>query len=148
MSKPRCIIVDIDGTIADTAHRAHHLNKTPKDWEGWNGSIEADEPKKIIIDIVKSLSEKDISVLLVTGRFEALREKTINWLMKHEVPFNSIYMRKNGDYRSDHVIKKDIFTKAIQPTFDTIAVFEDRDSVVEMWRSLDLVCLQVQKGDY
>ena len=148
MNKPRCILVDIDGTLADTSHRIHHLNKTPKDWENWNGSMEKDEPKTIIVEIVKLLAEKDIAVLLVTGRFEAHRKKTLKWLLKHNIPFNAMYMRKNGDFRSDHIIKQEIFRETIQPMFDTIAAFEDRKSVVDMWREAGLVCLQVAEGDF
>ena len=30
-----CIIVDIDGTLANVEHRVHHLLKSPKDWDSF-----------------------------------------------------------------------------------------------------------------
>ena len=33
--KQRTIIVDIDGTVADTSRREHLLQKNPQDWESF-----------------------------------------------------------------------------------------------------------------
>ena len=145
--KPKCILVDIDGTIADISHRAHHVHKTPKDWESFNGSMEADSPKHHIIDIVRAVALY-AQVVVVTGRFESHRTKTLDWMIKYEVPYKILFMRQDGDYRSDHVIKREILHSTILPFWDVVGVFDDRDSVVKMWREEGLTCLQVQEGDY
>ena len=57
-------------------------------------------------------------------------------------------MRANGDYRADDVIKAEIFQEHILPRYSVAAVVDDRNRVVNMWRSLGLICLQVAEGDF
>jgi hypothetical protein len=57
-------------------------------------------------------------------------------------------MRKEGDHREDSVIKKEIYLKDILPKNEVLFIVEDRLSVVKMWRSLGLVCLQCDWGDF
>jgi phosphoglycolate phosphatase-like HAD superfamily hydrolase len=124
MNAIKAIIVDVDGTIADTDHRLHHLYKTPKDWAGWNGELSQDPPKTSIINIVTAMANSGYYVLLVTGRFNKHREQTIEWMIKNEVPFNMLFMREDGDYRSDHVIKSEIYRDHINPLFEVEASAE------------------------
>ena len=147
-SPSKAVIIDLDGTVANIDHRLHFINKTPKDWEGFNADILTDEPKQSIIDIINAIAFSGVEVLVVTGRFQLLHAQTVSWLLKHRVSFDIIFMRANGDYRADHIIKKEIYENKIKNYYDVQAVFEDRNTVVAMWRELGLTCLQVQQGDY
>ena len=141
-------IVDLDGTVADIDHRLHHINKTPKDWENFNQASSADNPKQDIIDIVNALNDFGYAIIIVTGRDQKIRDKTTAWLRMNDVPFETLFMRSSNDFRSDHVVKQEIYEKHIKEHYEVHCVLEDRDQVVDMWRSLGLTCLQVQKGDY
>jgi hypothetical protein len=57
-------------------------------------------------------------------------------------------MRKSGDYRKDYEVKKEIYETYIKDKFNVLCVLDDRQSVVDMWRSLGLTCLQVNYGDF
>lgn len=57
-------------------------------------------------------------------------------------------MRKDNDFRKDAVIKEEIYKTFIEPKYDVVAVFEDRDQCVESWRNLGLLCCQVWYGDF
>jgi hypothetical protein len=60
----------------------------------------------------------------------------------------TLLLRSNNDYRHDTVIKPELLKNA-SITLDMIAyVFEDRDSVVKMWRDLGLTVLQVANGNF
>lgn len=63
------------------------------------------------------------------------------------VGFN-LLMRNKRDFRPDEVIKKEIFEKEIDPKYNVICVFDDRDKVVKMWRDLGILCNQVYYGDF
>lgn len=149
-TKPEAIIVDIDGTIADCAHRAIFVNNPEgtKDWKSFNARMDRDTPKYEVLRVIEALAAQGIAVLLVTGRFEEFRQITVKWLLENKIGYNLMIMRPNGDFRSDHTIKKEIYHEHIYPYFDVVGVFDDRDSVVEMWREQGLTCFQVQKGDY
>jgi hypothetical protein len=148
--KPSCYLVDIDGTIADCRHRAIHVNNPEgtKDWDAFNATMHLDEPKRDVLRIIDALHSDGFAIVLVTGRFSCYQEVTIQWLLKHSIPFSRLLMRKDGDYRSDHIVKREIYHEQIYPMFDVVGVFDDRDSVVAMWRKEGLTCFQVQKGDY
>ena len=46
-------------------------------------------------------------------------------------------MRKTGDNRKDSIIKREIFENDIRPYYNIDYVLDDRNQVVEMWRSID-----------
>ena len=52
-------------------------------------------------------------------------------------------MRPFGDRRKDLIVKKELYMNHIHNNYDVICVFEDRQSVVDMWRELGLLCCQV-----
>ena len=57
-------------------------------------------------------------------------------------------MRADGDNRSDPEVKSDLYDRMILDGFNPILVFEDRASVVEMWRNRGLRCLQCAPGNF
>ena len=58
-------------------------------------------------------------------------------------------MRKAGDYRADVALKSDWLSEMEPPEYDRLtAVFDDRDSVVKMWRDAGVPCFQVAPGDF
>ena len=149
--KPYSIIVDLDGTLCNTDHRIFNLHKTPKDWDAWNAGLGADQVNMILRNVLAGLCAcvyHPTEVLIVTGRYERYRSVTENWLHSKDVDYDRIWMRRDGDMRSDATVKEEIYLKFIEPNYNVDLVFEDRDRVVKMWRSLGLVCWQVKEGDY
>lgn len=57
-------------------------------------------------------------------------------------------MRQNNDFRSDEIIKKEIYDNNIKNNFDIFFILDDRTKVVNIWRSFGLICLQVNNYDY
>lgn len=147
-AKIPAIIVDLDGTLCDITHRIHFIEgEGKKNWDAFNAAMHKDAPKHNIIDLVNTFFHHNHQILLVTGRFEKYSMPTVRWLAEHGVKWNALYMRKDGDFRSDHITKEE-HLEVIRQKFDVRFVLEDRDKVVEMWRKNGLTCLQVQKGDY
>ena len=144
------IAFDIDGTLAAIDHRLHHILQHPKDWESFYGSVDEDAPITPMVFICSTLlKDQDCRVIFVTGRREATRELTEQWLLQNRlVHFHKLYMRPKGDYRKDTEVKKDAL-KQIQRDFGKKPdmVFEDRPSVVRMWRDAGVFVLSVQQSD-
>lgn len=57
-------------------------------------------------------------------------------------------MREEGDTRNDSIIKAEIYDNIIEPHFNIIAIFDDRDRVVDMWRQKGLFTVQVNYGSF
>ena len=136
------VIFDIDGTLADITHRLHHIKKEPKDWDAFFAACPDDSPVIPIINLTHIFDAMGFKILLVSGRSNKVVGETANWLMKHKVKFQSLYMREDGDHRPDYVIKEEILDGLIGDGFVIRYVVDDRTSVVEMWRRRGLTCLQ------
>lgn len=146
-----CVIVDIDGTLADCHHRQRHINKSPRDWTKFL-SPELVCKDKLIEPIARLVNSLVVShtILYASGRPDTLRETTIDWLSTHDLwfpPFQ-LYMRRGGDKRPDVVVKREILNEIRADGFDPWLSIDDRAAVVEMWRDEGLTCLQVADGDF
>jgi hypothetical protein len=52
-------------------------------------------------------------------------------------------MRKTDDNRCDSIVKEEIYNEYIKDKYNVLAVFDDRDRVVDMWRRIGLPTYQV-----
>lgn len=134
------VLVDIDGTVARMGDRS------PYDWH----RVGEDQPIRPILDLVQVLRENYDHIVWLSGRDESCREQTERWLEERagRDAGEPLYMRPAGDKRRDSVVKGELFDKHVRHAYDVRLVLDDRDQVVEMWRSMGLTCLQVAKGDF
>lgn len=138
--KRQAFIVDIDGTVALKGDR-HPYDMT---------TVSQDAPNEPVLQVARALWLMGANLIYLSGRFEAARADTIEWLLKHGSPqWSALYMRPDGDFRKDSELKKEFYYNHIEPTYDVLCVLDDRDQVVRMWREeLKLCCLQVAYGDF
>lgn len=151
-------IVDIDGTVADCSHRLWHIEKKSKRFDNFHDIMENDEPIWTIIRLVMAIRLSGGRIIYCTGRPNSHRQMTIDWLNRYNIGFNhlsagvpfahGLYMRASNDYRPDIVVKRELYDMIIRDGFEPELVLEDRTRCVEMWRSLGLKTLQVEKADY
>jgi hypothetical protein len=60
----------------------------------------------------------------------------------------AFYMRSDKDYRADYIVKREMLDKIRADGYDPVLVFDDRTSVVNMWREAGLRAVQVAPGDF
>lgn len=134
----KAIIVDIDGTLAKMNGRG------PFEWH----RVGEDDPKMVIIHLVRLLSELH-TILIFSGRDGSCEKQTKDWLFKHDVPYDALFMRPAGNFEKDNIIKRRIYDEQVKDKYDIEFVLDDRDQVVEMWRKdLGFTCLQVDYGNF
>lgn len=95
-------VLDIDETLADNRHRAHYVEKTPKDWEGFldPARVLQDKPLPAAQRVVAALKERGVGFVFLTGRNETLRDVTSRWLLEHfdvVADDTNLYMRPEGN---------------------------------------------------
>lgn len=142
--KPKAFLVDIDGTLA---HMRDY--RGPFDW----AKVGLDDVDEVIADIVRTLRDgmelgHGGNVIVMSGRDESCRLQTGVWLAQHNIPFDHLFMRPEGDMRKDNIVKHELFNEHVRDNFDVQFVLDDRDQVVEMWRAMGIKCLQVEPGPF
>jgi phosphoglycolate phosphatase-like HAD superfamily hydrolase len=143
----RTVIFDIDGTLANGTHRQRHLTAPKKDWDAFYAAMGEDTAIQPIIDLANQLA-CDYHIVLCTGRPSNYREVTERWLYDHDVPRSALYMRAEGDFRDDTIVKREMLAQMREAGFEPWLVVDDRTKVVRMWREEGLVCLQCAEGDF
>nr|WP_240918294.1 polynucleotide kinase [Rhodococcus sp. 14C212] len=93
-------------------------------------------------------SPDEPAIVLVSGRDGVCRPETEQWLAEHRVPYTELHMRAPGDNRKDSIVKAELFDRYVRHRYRVVAVLDDRDQVVRMWRRMGLVCFQVAEGDF
>ena len=151
------VIFDIDGTLLNIQHRVHHLHKIPPDWQSFNANMEGDSPIQEMVEVLHILGNvKTNRLIFCSGRSEESRfitEKQIKSLLspisnKENSKTINLYLRSEGDLREDYVIKSELYDQMLLDGFKPTIVFEDRSSVVEMWRARGIRCLQVENANF
>ena len=149
----KCYIFDIDGTLADLTHRLHHVKTRPKNWPAFHAGCGDDAPFPHMQNLISRLW-LTTDIVFMSGRNEANRKVTTDWLIKHGFagpslnPTIRLYMRADDDYRNDDIIKLELLQKLRDDGWEPVMAFDDRDRVVKMWRDNGIPCAQVAPGDF
>ena len=135
----KAIICDLDGTLALMKGR------NPFDASGCGEDL----PNAPVVNMVQQYKSLGYAILLVSGRSDEFKPQTEEWLKKHEISYDTLAMRKEGDFRRDSIVKKEIFDTHIAQQYFIELVLDDRNQVVDFWRQeLGLTCFQVAYGDF
>jgi uncharacterized HAD superfamily protein len=142
----KLVFVDLDGTLADGTHRLHHIHpKETRNWDKFYEQVLGDAPHQDIIDMVSTLHQ-NYTVILLTGRREATRADTEQWLAHFHVMYDALIMRPEGNFTDDHIWKPEVLR---QFGLHNIAfVMEDRNRIVKVLREMGLRVLHVAEGDF
>jgi hypothetical protein len=151
MAKPKNIIVaDLDGTIALDDHRAEKYLRSPDGVRHWDQYFEActdDKPCWPVIQLINAMSRYTYEIWILSGRKETVRPQTKAWLEKHGVPYNKLIMRPTDDRTDDYKLKIQ-WLEAFELRERLLFVLEDRQRVVDAWRSEGITCFQVAPGNF
>ncbi|MGA0610034.1 hypothetical protein [Caldimonas sp. KR1-144] len=151
-------IFDLDGTLADITHRRHFVDGTgpEKSWPKFFAACVDDKPIPAVIRTMAAVWAGSLtSVWIWSGRSDEVEQETREWLIEHTIFGDpdaesiQLKMRRAGDYTPDEVLKQS-WLDALSPEDRSriVAVFDDRDRVVEMWRRNGIPCFQVAPGDF
>ena len=163
------IICDLDGTLCNIEHRLHHVQRDDgklqrkPDWDAFFAEVSGDELVQPVMQLLEQMTHYNglrYEIIFCTGRPERTRADTEEWLADNrfrrdigKAPYpnytyyNGLYMRKDGDYRRDDIVKQEILDAHINKD-SVLFVLDDRQSVVDMWRRNGMTCFQVAKGDF
>ena len=134
------VVFDLDGTICDIEHRLHYIQREKKDWDTFHALHTYDLPRIDVVEKFDQHLKTEEIIAFFTGRPYKHWETTTGWLKKH-LP-NAFFptsialileMRSDTDRRPDTEVKADMLSKYANG-YDIIKIYEDRPSVIRMYR--------------
>lgn len=155
-SLPKCILCDIDGTIAKMNGK-----RGPFEWH----NVGRDDVNKPVHDLLNTIefanyyldeygdTEDHIKIIFFSGRDGICRDETIKWFKDKtdfEVKYgDNLFMRTPNDMRKDSIVKDELYEEHIKGKYNVQFVLDDRDQVVKHWREvIGLPCFQVEYGAF
>lgn len=147
-SLPTAVLCDLDGTLA-LIH-----NRSPYDASDCDIK---DLPNWPVIETVKAHDSVGRKIIFCSGREDKYRPETERFIKKYCQVHNDmgdwdldyqLFMRKTDDFRKDSIIKDEIYSNEIEGKYNVLCILDDRDQVVEYWRSKGLTCFQVAPGNF
>lgn len=143
-SKPYCLVVDMDSTLC--------FNTTKRPWYG-EGAAEGminDVPNMGVLRLVEQWTKPGPTaytnnLIIATGRDTSQEEVTKQWLAKYNIYPQEFYFRRKGDYRKGVEVKKEQIEKILEK-YNVVAIIDDCEPIVNMYREMGLTVLQPNKG--
>jgi hypothetical protein len=130
-------IFDMDGTLAIGAG----VTRNAYD----ESCVMTDVPNPAVVQVLQALAP-NYTIIVMSGRHNTCRKDTEAWMQEHLGFVPWMLMREARDNRKDFVIKEELYRAFVEPDYEVLGVFDDRQQVVDLWRRLGLTCFQVAKS--
>ena len=138
-SKPKAVIVDVDGTVADMEGV-----RKPYEWH----KVSRDKPRDMVIAMVNGLSNSGHKIIFLSGRDGSCHDDTMDWLRSHFGDFEKLLMREADDMRKDFIIKEELFWR-VADQYNIVGAIDDRHQVLRLWEELGIEnVINVNRGVY
>ncbi len=121
-------VFDLDGTLADVAHRVHHVEQRPKDWDAFFAAAVDDPPLAAGLEMVREAAG-DCEIAYLTGRPERCRKDTLAWLARHDLPVGELVMRPEQERRPARLTKPGMLARLAEGRTVAVVVDDDDDAV-------------------
>lgn len=142
-----CIIVDMDGTLSDPKDRLHYVKNNPKNFEAFEAECHKDDVCEPVAAVVNCMYQAGYKVLIVSARMDGRKQMTLDWLAKHKIQYDGIYMRTQGDTRKDDIVKYELLDKIKKDGYTVLFAVDDRKRVKRMWVENGIFVFDVNQKD-
>ena len=136
------------------------------DYGKFESEIVNDTPNHEVFAIAIALHLEEHRIIIASGRKRKQMNKTLEMLLAYGKEHmlseggkfwsddsklclrERVYFRADGDNRRDDVVKEEMYEQMLKDGYDPKLVFDDRQQVVDMWRSKGIRVCQVAVGDF
>ena len=156
LATKKIVVCDIDGCLIDSRHRSHHYFNGEEDL--YFQKVHLDTPILQGQYVYKAFAKDPaFHLLFVTSRgdWDHYRELTLNKLREYVDPRitnEQLIMRPVHLQGLERLPDEEYKPKAVQDAGysieDIFIAFDDKEAMVDKWRSLGVVCYHTQPGAY
>ena len=134
------ILVDINGTLSNTANVVKFLRGPIKDWQSFFEKMNSVPPNKRVVEFMDKY-QRDNVIILVSGAPDIYLRRTKEWLEVHKIrSFDKIFMRPSWDKRPGWQMKKTLYEKKLKNIYKVKLVLDDKQDACDMWAEQGLQC--------
>ena len=141
------VVFDLDGVLSDAAARQHFIKGPRPDWEAFF-SASGEDPLIDEVATLLGLLSEDLAIVLLTARPARTAKLTVGWLARHDLRWDLLVMRRDGDYRPARHFKQEAVRNMHARGFDVKLCVEDDLRNVGMFRAEGLTALYIHSGYY
>lgn len=141
------VVWDLDSTLANTLHRqpmVEQIKAGKATWDDYSLAAEADEPIRGSVALLRMLQPIHQQII-ISGRSEAAWSLTNDWLYRHSIPVDRLYLRQPGESIDDtDQLKVRKIRKLLGQGLSVVLYVEDWGPAAEaVWRELHIPVLGV-----
>jgi hypothetical protein len=115
------------------------FGRGPFDW----ARVGEDSPIWPVIKVAQALVKAGYKIIFMSGRDEVCFNESWEWLLKHELFGEALFMRPANSYIPDDIVKHELFYTHVAPNYNVVGVFDDRLKVCRMWEEIGLTLFRV-----
>ena len=144
------MIFDIDGVLSDATGRQHFLEENESGKKNWRGFFDACGEDPLLEDVAALVEvvDRDVAVVLLTGRPVRVRPQTMEWLKRNNLRWDLLVMRNAGNYQHSPEFKRLTVKELRELGFDVRVAFEDDHRNIDMFKSEGVPCVYIHSGYY
>lgn len=149
------VIFDLDGTMCDAEHRRRYVATEPKNWDAFNKACVLDNPNQHVLDFYDVLAmDGRFNIVFFSGRSAQYWDETVAWLEKYVLNYSQVsvekrlFMRGENDRRPDTIVKKEMLDVLRSLDCKVRFAVDDRNCVVDFFRSEGVPVFQCNPGDF
>ena len=144
------VVFDIDGVLADAGHRQDVLFSGPGRRKNWKAFFEAAGGDAVIEEVARltELLDPSLCIVLLTARPTTIQDTTFDWLVRHELRWDVLVMRPEGDFRSSPDAKRLALHELRSAGFEIRLAFDDDRRNVDMFHDEGVPCIYIHSGYY
>ena len=142
-----CVLVDVDGVIADGAHRQHLLAGPKKRWQEFFQASPDDSPLLPAITLLDLIDDATI-IVLETSRPESLLDETVAWLREFDIRWDLLITRGRADHSPSPDMKRLAVEELRYAGFEPVLALDDDQRNIAMYQHEDIPALYVHSGYY
>ncbi len=139
------VILDIDGVLADATGRQHHLERD--DWRSFFEGV-GEDPVIAEIGVMAQLLDRSLQIILVTGRPHRVSDKTVSWLNEHNLRWDVLVMRDQGNNIGVDTFKLEVLDQLRSDGYQVRLAVDDDPKNHAMYVKAGVPCIYIHSGYY
>lgn len=142
------VVFDLDGTLANVEHRRHFVTGKQKNFDAFYEAAVYDAPNLWCVEMVNTFQRSGFQTVIVSARPTSLEIITALWLKSNGVDGKAqLYLLRDEANKSTPDVDLKRRWLNIYGKHRILFAVDDRQRVVDMWRSEGIVCLQCDKWE-